>query len=311
MTTTRVSVVVPNYNHGRHLGERLRTILDQTYTDFELIYLDDASTDDSEAVFAQFSDDPRVRAIRNEVNSGSPFAQWNRGVEAARGELVWIAEADDAAAPELLARLVGTLDANPSVGIAYCQSMAVDAEGAPLYTLDRRTEKLWPGRWKQDYVERGVVEIRDHMLLKCTIPNASAAVFRKETYQKAGGAPLDFEMSGDWMTWIQMLAEADVAFVAEPLNYFRKHAGSVRARAEREGLQTLEAYRVVEQAQNTLRLEEDVLERARDYHLSRWLKRATRRSDRIPARTHVAILHAARRLDPRLGRRIVRRLIGR
>ena len=101
-----VSVIVPNYNHAQFLPSRLDSILGQTFADFEVIYLDDASTDNSERVIAPFLEDRRIRVIRNTVNSGSAFKQWNRGVREARGEYVWIAEADDSAEPTLLSRLV-------------------------------------------------------------------------------------------------------------------------------------------------------------------------------------------------------------
>ena len=116
MKPPKVTVIIPNYNHARFLRRRLSTVLDQTYRDFEVLYLDDASTDHSAEVFADFSTYPEVRAILNQRNSGSPFAQWNRGVREAKGEFVWIAEADDYAAPDLLERLVEKLEQFPNAG---------------------------------------------------------------------------------------------------------------------------------------------------------------------------------------------------
>jgi len=87
----KVSVIIPNYNHARFLEQRIQSILNQTYQDFEILYLDDASTDDSNEVFAQFKDDRRIRSILNQTNSGSPFKQWNRGIKAATGDYIWIA----------------------------------------------------------------------------------------------------------------------------------------------------------------------------------------------------------------------------
>jgi len=89
-----VSVIVPNYNHARFLRRRVETILAQTFQDFELILLDDCSTDDSRSVLRQYSSDPRVRLEFNEVNSGSTFKQWNKGVRLAQGKYIWIAESD-------------------------------------------------------------------------------------------------------------------------------------------------------------------------------------------------------------------------
>src|SRR5579864_2284139 len=104
-----VSVVVPNYNHARFLPERIESILRQTYQDFELILLDDRSTDDSRAILSQYGGDPRVTIEFNDVNSGSTFKQWNKGVRLARGRYIWIAESDDYADDRLLERLVAAL----------------------------------------------------------------------------------------------------------------------------------------------------------------------------------------------------------
>jgi len=121
----KVSVIIPNYNHDRFLTKRIQTILDQTFQDFEIIYLDDASTDESDAAIAPFL--PRLtHVIKNETNSGSPFKQWNKGARLAKGEYLWIAESDDYADKHFLERLVDILDRHPNVGLAYCQSWGVD-----------------------------------------------------------------------------------------------------------------------------------------------------------------------------------------
>src|SRR5262249_51524204 len=92
----KVSVIIPSYNHGRFLARRFDSVLAQTYRDFEILFLDDASTDDSLQVFAKYSGHPLIRAFNNDRNSGSTFKQWNRGVRDAHGEYIWLAESDDA-----------------------------------------------------------------------------------------------------------------------------------------------------------------------------------------------------------------------
>ena len=91
----RVSIIVPNFNHAAFLKRRLDSIFQQTMQDFELIFLDDASTDSSLAVFEDYAHDSRVTRHVNQDNSGNPFVQWNRGLEMAAGEYIWIAESDD------------------------------------------------------------------------------------------------------------------------------------------------------------------------------------------------------------------------
>src|SRR5579864_3114331 len=111
----KVSVVVLNFNHARFLRKRIDSILGQTFQDFELILLDDRSTDDSRSILSKYADDARVRIEFNEVNSGSTFKQWNKGVRLAHGEYIWMAESDDYADDKLLDRLVAVLDDQPEV----------------------------------------------------------------------------------------------------------------------------------------------------------------------------------------------------
>ncbi len=92
----RVSVILPNYNHSKYLKQRIDSILNQTFQDFELILLDDNSPDDSVDIIESYRDHKRVSHIHlNKENSGSTFKQWERGFSLAKGEYIWIAESDD------------------------------------------------------------------------------------------------------------------------------------------------------------------------------------------------------------------------
>ena len=107
----KVSIVVPNYNHAKYLRQRIESVLTQTYRDFEVILLDDCSTDESREILRSYASDARGRMEFNAQNSGSPFKQWNKGVGMARGKYVWMAESDDYADERLLERLVAILEA--------------------------------------------------------------------------------------------------------------------------------------------------------------------------------------------------------
>src|SRR5215469_3050279 len=100
-----ISVIVPNYNHARFLPMRIDSILRQAFQDFELILLDDCSTDESRVILSSYANNPRVRIEFNQTNSGTPFKQWNKGVRMARGKYVWIAESDDYADAHFLEQM--------------------------------------------------------------------------------------------------------------------------------------------------------------------------------------------------------------
>ena len=226
-----VSVIVPSFNHAPFLERRLRSIEAQTYRDFEVLVLDDASTDDSPGLLDRYAR-TGLRVDYRTSNSGSPFRQWNRGVGLTTAPLVWIAESDDEADPRLLETLVDRLDRSDRCGLAYCQSLCIDADGRIHGTAAQWTADLDPGRWNADYVNSGRDECARLLAVTNTIPNASAVVFRREVFARAGGAPDDMRLAGDWMTWLRMLLVSDITYTAEPLNRHRSHPETVRARLD-------------------------------------------------------------------------------
>jgi glycosyltransferase involved in cell wall biosynthesis len=226
LSAPRVSVVVPNYNYARYLDERFRSILDQSYTDYELIFLDDASQDDSVTLARQKYGDRISRFEANTVNSGNPFTQWNRGVRLARGEFVWIAEADDLCSAAYLERTVHALEQSPRTGLAYCHTLPVDEAGRVIDAgyYQWYVGELDPTRWRSDFSNNGREEVRCYLSRKNTITNVSGVVFRREAYVAAGYAPEHMRMCGDWLMYCRVLHDWDVAYIAEPLNCHRQHA---------------------------------------------------------------------------------------
>ncbi|MEI7736808.1 MAG: glycosyltransferase family 2 protein [Ferruginibacter sp.] len=226
-----VTVIIPNYNHHPFLQQRLQTVKLQTVDTFECLVLDDNSSDMSrELINAFVKTDTRFSTIFNTENSGSTFAQWNKGVQLAGGEYIWMAESDDAADPSLLEDLVARLDADPSVVLAYCQSYRMNEKGAVTGTWKTYTDELDKERFTTDFVMEGKDYINQFLIYKNTIPNASAVVFRKSVYEQAAMAPEHLKNNGDWLIWLKMLCYGKVAFVARPLNYFRYHEQSVIAK---------------------------------------------------------------------------------
>lgn len=128
-----VSVIVPNYCHAPYLEQRIESILQQTFQDFELILLDDCSTDGSREILERYRNHPKVSGIfYNERNSGSPFKQWEKGLSKAKGDYVWIAESDDFSSPCFLERCVRILDTRPDCSIVFTSSYIVDSHSRTI-----------------------------------------------------------------------------------------------------------------------------------------------------------------------------------
>jgi len=125
-----VSIIVPCYNHAPYLEARLASIANQTYRKMEVILLDDASTDDSAAILRRFVTlyPSNSRLVVNRHNSGSPFQQWQRGMELASGDLIWIAESDDFCHDEFLEALVPCFR-NRGVMLAFGNTRFCDQSG--------------------------------------------------------------------------------------------------------------------------------------------------------------------------------------
>lgn len=229
----KVSVVVPNYNYADYLKKRLDSIINQTYPIYELIILDDCSTDDSVKVIKSYlKEHPDVNAkfIQNKHNSGSPFKQWSKGFETARGDYVWIAEADDYASPLFLETLMKNFD-DPEVVLSYSESNRID-ENDKITATSCRDWMLAASttHWNNDYIISGEEEIKTGLSIMNTIPNVSAVVFKQNPeipalLQKA----TEYTISGDWLFYTKLLKTGKIAYCSTSLNYFRKHTGSLSA----------------------------------------------------------------------------------
>ena len=239
----KVSIVLPNYNYARYLDERIQSLFNQTYSDFELIILDDASTDNSIEVIEKYTNDPRVKTKFYSENSGLPYKRWNDGADLAQGEYLLIAGADDSCHPTLLEKLVEKLDAHPSVGLAFSQSFETDSDGNCVSSLIKWTDDLDRERWKTDFVEEGKKELQ-YLLFQNTIPNASSVLMRRKIFIEVGKFDVNLRLAADYLLWIQMLIVSDIAFVAEPLNYFRIHTGTVTSTTSRSGVHLEETLKV-------------------------------------------------------------------
>lgn len=291
-----VSVIIPNYNHARYLRQRVESVLRQTYQDFEVILLDDCSTDESQSILREYAADSRVRMEFNEQNSGSTFKQWNKGVRLAYGKYIWMAESDDYAEPQFLEKLVGRLEAEPSAVFCNCRSWRISPGGEIIEYLDTWVTGLDAQKWTMDHVADGREECEKYFVRRNTIPNASSVVFRKEIYERVGGADERLVYCADWKLWAAMaLTGGTIAYVGQPLNYYRWHESSVRPKSQRLGIDAVEYLHVVGWILQRVTPTEATHREALDELFRVWYPRVL--TNQIPIRRRWAILRDARRLD--------------
>lgn len=237
MEKVAVSVIIPNYNHGQFLKQRIDSVLNQTYQDFELILLDDFSTDNSREIFELYKNNPHIsHIIYNESNSGSPFKQWQVGINLAQGKYIWIAESDDWASYDFLEELISNLSHNTNVGICFCDSNWSDEFG---------NEKESLSIYSKDFKRNGKEEIKKHLIKYNTIQNASAALIRTDLAKRYIHSISQYKSCGDWRLYLEILQESDILFVGKKLNNFRWYHNNTSNNASKKGLWVIEGLKLI------------------------------------------------------------------
>lgn len=237
----RVSVIIPNYCHARYLDERIQSVLSQTYQNYEMIILDDCSPDGgaSKAVIEKYRENPHVlQIVYNEVNSGSTFKQWEKGISLAKGELIWIAESDDKCMPTLLEKLVHKFEEDEKLVLAFCKTVA--------FTDDGHVNRLDPLPLYADKTFGSKEFISQHMVHGCPMLNASACLFKKEIALKIDKQYHNYKGAGDRLFWTEISEYGDVAVVNEWLNFMRNHPNNSTKKFNYDGTNQKEDKRVLD-----------------------------------------------------------------
>ena len=225
---TTVSVIIPMYNVQAYISGAIRSVIEQSYQDFEVIVVNDGSTDGSSQRRQQFKD-PRIREIR-QANRGLAGAR-NTGIRHARGRYLAFLDADDLWEPEKLALHVEHLESSPLVGVSYCPSHLMDDVGRPMGLT--QNPKLTQ------------VSAED-VLCRNPVGNGSAAVVRRAVFDDIGFRDNlhgfeeliyfdeTFRQSEDIECWIRIAATTDWQFegISQPLTWYRANAGGLSANLE-------------------------------------------------------------------------------
>lgn len=227
-----VSVIVPNYNHAPYLKQRIESILRQTFQDFELVLLDDCSTDGSREIIESYRGNPHMsHIVYGEANSGSAFRQWKKGIELAQGEWVWVAESDDWADASFLEGMVLAATTHPESVLISSTPKYVFPDGS---TWCRQTDGETCEISGQSFVSQ-------HLLTGNSLTNVSALLMRRESLMQVDFRPAEsMKLCGDWYLYTQLCMYGSVVEIHKPLSHFRQHSDSTSATAERSGLALIE-----------------------------------------------------------------------
>jgi len=206
-----ISVILATYNTERFVCQAVQSVLDQTYGNFEVIIVDDGSTDGTRALLEPYLRDPRVSYVY-QPNAGQPAAD-NHGLALARGSLIAFIDADDAWVPDKLERQL-PLFANPAVGVVYGPIIRIDENGRVVPAAD---------------ATRHAGRITERLFVENFIPFTTTVV-RRACFEKAGQFDVHLRTSYDYDLWLRISTDWEFAFVEQPAAYYRTWSGQMSHR---------------------------------------------------------------------------------
>jgi glycosyltransferase involved in cell wall biosynthesis len=215
----RVSILLTCYNHLKFLPTAYQSILDQTFQDYEVIALDDGSTDGTREWLTENAS--RAKLIFNPQNLGT-YGTLNEGLKAATGEFIAIFNDDDVWMPTKLEKQIAMLDANPKIGLVHTDGYFIDGQN------QQRNDS--PLGFDFPRTETGDV------LLALVYANsiiASAVVARRSCFDELGGFNSDYFGSGDWEMWYRIAEHHHIGYIAEPLTLYRVHGSNASHKLDR------------------------------------------------------------------------------
>ena len=215
----RVSVIIPTYNCARFLQRTIDSALRQTYRDFEVIVVDDGSTDDTQALMQQYS---QPVSYVYQQNQGASAAR-NAAVSRAEGEFIAYLDADDIWTLDKLARQVEYLDAHPMCGLVHTEVSVIDEQDQVLHArFNQETNRAVPqGRCTRDLL------LRSHI-------QTLTVMERRRAFDSANGFDLRLPVAQDYLHWILVVLHGfEVGYLPEPLGQYRWRAGSLMSSQRR------------------------------------------------------------------------------
>lgn len=206
-----VSVIIPSYNMARYVGEAIESVLAQTYKNYELIVVDDGSTDNTAEVVKKYLKPQAVSYIHKE-NKGISVAR-NTGIKASRGEFIAFLDADDIWLPEKLEHQIKFMDSD-KVGIVGCGAYIINEKGE---IFDNFIKKTYPNR----SLLLGVLNMKN------VVSGGSEALARKKCFDVVGIFDENLKSSEDWDMWLRIAYHYDIVFVEKPLVKIRERTNSL------------------------------------------------------------------------------------
>lgn len=203
-----VSIFIPAYNAEIFVRHAIDSVLSQTYSNFELIIIDDASTDDTGTIIDSYRDCPQVRIYHNSTNLGVA-RNWNLGVTLCRGDFIVRLDADDFYRADFLEKILDVFQQYPETEMVFT--------GVNLIYGDGSTTAVLP--YQDSWVSPGTDFLPD--LLRICHVRSPAACVKRTCYERLGGVIDEMRVHEDWEFWVRVTANCQIGYISEPLTNVR------------------------------------------------------------------------------------------
>jgi glycosyltransferase involved in cell wall biosynthesis len=228
-----VSIVFTSFNHKEYLKQALDSLINQSYLNYEIIIVDDCSTDGSQEILLKYEYLEKVTLKLRTINSGSYVKASNFGASFAKGEYLLFAQCDDFSDPNQLAYLVNAFSMSSKIGVVWSRSNMVNEEGLVFEDDFKGREKKFRDKCSKDVLISGG-EMRRYLSYSCVLPNLSAALLKKELYDLVGGLSEKYQVASDWAFWLSLSEITDFYYLSNSLNNFRQHETTIRSKVKVE-----------------------------------------------------------------------------
>jgi glycosyltransferase involved in cell wall biosynthesis len=240
----RVSVLIPSYNDEKYIEQSIESVIRQTYKDWELIVLDDCSTDRTYAKALLYSINPNVKVYQNEVNLGM-LENWNKGIDLCRSEYFIKLDADDYWHPEMLEKAVSILNNNLDVGLVFTKYIEVDEESLPI---DVSNKILPEFAINKSFDCHSLVKEGSEFMLSYDILRQGLSIMRRNIFDQIGKyhylLTKETHASTDTEFYFRVGCHYNIFQLNEALYYYRKHPKSISAVDKGDNLQAQKLYEI-------------------------------------------------------------------
>lgn len=203
-----IAVIIPTYNQARYIGSTIKTVLQQTFSDWELFIVDDGSRDETAEIVSRFLGDKRIQYIKQQ-NQERAVAR-NKGIEASAAPYIAFLDADDLWHPEKLARQIKAIKERPDAGLSYTLSDSIDRDGKRLQKTGRspaHSGKVFDQLLRSNFIINSSVLLRRAALMNVGLFDVRLPVFGGE----------------DWDLWLRFARQYPVCLIEEELTFYRVH----------------------------------------------------------------------------------------